>query len=364
MKNNLLLNKIIIIQHEYKELLAKLLPILQTSSCHEVFDEINIFWFKYNKIIQLYYYNFFVGNDSYVFTASTYLNYDEQEFLPFLLVGNKHVFDDPLSKFSQIINKNVTNFNQDILYNQIVLTIQNNLKLLENINNNIFILPLRLLTQSNTNNFLYDLGEKFFISLFNEIDNIDDYFNKCSNIHEIKRYIRNDVINLISFTVDDNKLLSFEERFHIALNDLKHILNPTKSDAYNFFMIIFGYIQQAIDIMASCIEYKCIPFIRNLVTVNYILLVTEGVEEIEHIKLLRYKMIIAYLIYAHFDRDILSSINFKEFIKINKEYNFNGKLFNILIEQNINKTNFSIPNIESIISIELQKFYNELLSKC
>lgn len=102
MKSNLLLNKICLIQNEYKSLLALLLPKLKNSYAPEVLDEINLFWFRHMGEIQLYLKNWFSGENSYVFTADTHMGYDDNEHLPFLLMGDKLVFDDPLSKYSEI----------------------------------------------------------------------------------------------------------------------------------------------------------------------------------------------------------------------------------------------------------------------
>ena len=47
----------------------------------EALDEINLFWFRHIEEVQLYLRLWFPGEDSYVFTASTYLDYDDNEHL-------------------------------------------------------------------------------------------------------------------------------------------------------------------------------------------------------------------------------------------------------------------------------------------
>lgn len=54
MKSNLLLDKIHLIQTEYKELLATLLPKLKSRHSPEALDEINLFWLRHIEEIQLY----------------------------------------------------------------------------------------------------------------------------------------------------------------------------------------------------------------------------------------------------------------------------------------------------------------------
>lgn len=91
MKSNLLLDKIHLIQTEYKELLATLLPKLKSSHSPEALDEINLFWLRHIEEIQLYLKAWFPGENSYVFTAATFMDFEDNEHLSFLLMGDKHL---------------------------------------------------------------------------------------------------------------------------------------------------------------------------------------------------------------------------------------------------------------------------------
>ena len=84
MKLNLLSEKITIIQREYCELLEKLLPKLKDGYAVEALDEINIFWYRYIDTVQLYLKSIQDNEECYVFTAATYLDYDDHEHFPFL----------------------------------------------------------------------------------------------------------------------------------------------------------------------------------------------------------------------------------------------------------------------------------------
>ena len=158
LKSNLLLDKIHLIQTEYKELLATLLPKLKSSHSPEALDEINLFWLRHIKEIQLYLKAWFPGENSYVFTAATFMDFEDNEHLPFLLMGDKHILDDPLSKYSEIRSKMPDGKDAVFLYEQIGVTAEDNLKLLENVHGEILILPLRLLNQSNGYHSLYSVG--------------------------------------------------------------------------------------------------------------------------------------------------------------------------------------------------------------
>ena len=282
MKSNLLLNKIHLIQTEYRDLLAALLPKLKSSHSPEALDEINLFWLRHIEEIKLYLRTWFPGENSYVFTAATFMDFEDNEHLPFLIMGDKHILDDPLSKYSVIRSKMPDGKDAEFLYDQIGVTAEDNLKLLENIHEEILILPLRLLNQSNDHNPLYKVGEQAFVSLFNGINSLNDYFAKCDSIGDIMRYARDDIGKLVMFSEDDDSTLPFEKRFRVALAGVQYMVDPAKSDSFNFFMLVFGCIQQAIDVIVSCVEYGCIPYIRYPVSLHYISLLSESMLDIEH----------------------------------------------------------------------------------
>lgn len=360
MKSNLLLNKIHLIQIEYKELLAALVPKLKSSHAPEALDEINLFWLRHIEEIQLYLRAWFPGENSYVFTAATYMDYDDKEHLPFLLMGDKHVLDDPLSKYAEIRNKMAEGKHAEFLYKQIGITAEDNLKLLENVHEEILILPLRLLNQSNAHNSLYKVGEQAFVSLFNEINSLSDYFSKCDSIDDIIQYAREDIGRLVMFSEDDDASLPFKERFKAALAGTQYMVDVNKPDSDNFFMLVFGCIQQAIDVIVSCVEYGCIPYIRYPVPLHYISLLSESMLDIEHINTLRFKMGVAFVVYQLCDKDKLTTVSFIEFMKKNQEYNFNSKLYHVLAEQGVNEKSFLGHTITQLVINELEKFYGIL----
>ena len=363
MKSNLLLNKIHSIQCEYKDLLAALLPKLKSGYSPESLDEINLFWLRHIDEIQLYLKAWFPGENSYVLTASTFMDFEDNEHLPFLLMGDKHVLDDPLSKYSEIRSKMLEGKTAEFLYEQIVVTAEDNLRLLENIRGEILILPLRLLNQSNSYNTLYKAGEQVFVSLFNGIDNLNDYFVKCKSFDDVMRFARENIGEFVMFSDNDNRTLPFEERFRIALDENQYMIDQCQSDSYNFYMLLYGYIQQAIDVIASCLEYGCIPYIRYPVSFYYISLLSESMLEIEHIATIRFKMSVAFVVYQLCDKGRLYSNCLNVFLKKSQEYNFNKKLFSVLSEHGVNENNFSMHSIRQLVIYELETFYNLLLEE-
>ena len=348
------------IQSEYKTLLAAMLPKLKNHHAPEALDEINLFWLRHIEKVQLYLKFWFPGENSYVFTAATYMDFDDNEHLPFLMIGEKHVLDDPLIRYSTIQNQMPQGKDAEFLYEKIGVTAENNLNLLENVREEIFILPLRLLNQPNDHNSLYKAGEQAFINLFNGINSLNDYFIKCNSIEDIVRFARKDIGTLVMFSEDDDSTLPLEERFKTALSQTQYLVDTNKSDSYNFFILVFGCIQQAIDVIVSCVEYGCIPYIRYPVSLHYISLLSESMSDIEHITKLRFKMSVAFVVYKLFDKSRLAGVCLEEFLKKNKIYNFNEKLFYTLAEHDVNESNFLGYTITQLVINELEAFYDIL----
>lgn len=363
MKYNLLSEKIIKIQDDYKYLLLALQENIENEFSTAALDEINLFWKRNIGVVQLYLYNEFSQNDGYVFTAATFMDYEDKEQYPFLLLGKQHILDDPLCKYSSICNSLDDPNVVEILKEQIKLTLDDNIKILENCKNAILVLPLRLISQITNDSVIYKFGENAFASLFNEIETIENYFEKCVTFSDIIHYAKSDIDKWVVFSENDNKELSFQERFNQAIKDNADMIGHYESDAKAFFVMVYGCIQQAIDVIVSCVEYNCTPFIRYPVALNYILLLIETLSKHKNLINMRFKLCIANLIYRICDKEKLSIIGFDKFIDRIEKYNFNDKLFCALKEHNIDEETFTVKNTVPVIENVLCKLYEFLEDK-
>ena len=358
MGQNFLLNKINLIQCEYRETLECLLPKLKRD--YTALDEIALFWNRYIEVVQLYLKYFFAGKDSYVFTSSAFLDINRKDHIPFLLIGKNHVVDDPLRKYVDVLSKISNGEKTEFLYRQIGITVEAHLKLLKSLDNQLLILPVRLLNQKSNYQFLYEMGENAFISFFEDIDSLEQYYKKCETYEDIIRYAKDNIAELILFSDDDDKSLPFEVRFKKMLEDYNDELSIEMTDANKFFMVIFGYIQQAIEVIVSCTEYECIPYVIHPISLHYIFLLSENIYNIKYIGILRFKTMVLYILYQLCDKDRHAHIEFEKFLQKIQVYDFNNKLFNSLNTNGINEDKFFDSNLKGLISDELEKFYQSI----
>lgn len=354
------MNKLYLIQNEYKELLTVLLPKIKSTHISEALDEINLFWIRHMGVVQLYLRTWFASGNGYVFTAATCMDFDNGEHLPFLLMGDKHILDDPLSSYIVMLRRMQDGEDKKCLANQIVITAECNLRVLENVSPDILILPLRLINQSVSNDSFYKIGEQIFVSFFNGIDSLNDYFEKCDSIDDIIRLGREDIGNLVMFSEYDDAQLSFKERFNAEVARSQYMINKNKADVVNFYYLVFGCIMQAVDVITSCIEYNCIPYIRYPVALHYVSLFLEGMSNSKQIKSIYFRMGVAFIIGKIVNTDKLLQVDLKEFIIKTKEYNFNNKLLQRLNVNGINENNYLNHRITPFVIEELEEFYSML----
>jgi hypothetical protein len=309
------------------------------------------------ELVRLYLTNVVANKDSYTFTAATFMDFDDKEQYPFLLLGKYHILDDPLCKYSDICSKMPEMRISKKLLEQIAITAEDDIKILEGCHGLIVVLPLRLLSQTSKDSVLFQMAEQAFSSLFNGINSLEDYFEKCCCYADIMKYARDDIGEIILFTEHDDRSLPFDERYSKAKIELSYTLEGKVSEARIFFLMVYGCIQQAVDIIVSCLEYECTPFLRFPVAVNYFLLLTENLGEIPSIPEMRYKACIANLFYKICDKEKLSQFGFDKFVDTIVSSSFSDKVFSSLSQDNIKGETFNVSAAVAIIEKCLTELY-------
>lgn len=357
MNYSLLRDEIKQIQQEYKNLLSNLLPLLKAKRSMVALDEINLFWARHIDIVKLYLKTELSVMNSYVFTAATYMDIEDKEQYPFLLLGDQHILDDPLCKYAEICIKMPDGIASELLYQQIVKAAEDDIRVINTCEDQIVILPLRLLNSPKEDNPLLNLGEQIFLSMFPDINSMETYVQKCSNFSDIVRYGIPNLSEIIMFSEDDDRATPFEERFRAAINNAPGMVDKTKSDAENFFMLVYGFIQQAIDVIVSCEEYRCIPYIRYPVALNYISLIAGNLLHMECIREMCFKMSIAFVVYNLCDKEKLSQAGFTTFLSCRDKICFSDKLFASLEEKGITYETYLKHPVREYVSNALLELY-------
>lgn len=358
MKKNLLIQEIKILQNEYRELLAKLLVYIEKDSILVALDEIVVFWMRHMDLVQLFLRSHAIHNQCYIFTAATYMDIADKENYPFMLLGDLHIMDDPLGRYCELCTKMQKDEISTEFWQQIVLTAKDDIRIIEECFGYIYVLPIRLINQLSDIKELMRISEQAFVNLFQDINSLKEYFSLCETFDDVIEHLRDKAENVILLGNNDNKELSIKERLHNSISDMPHLFNGNYSESFMFYQIVFGGIQQAVDVLLTCMEYKMIPLIRYKVVLNYFLLLADNFRDVDKADELKYKTCITHLIYQICDKEKLSRKGFKHFISTIQEIEF-GKTVFIELKTRVSFTdrlNFSV--ILPIIEEKLNELYN------
>lgn len=213
MPKNYLENQAIKLQAEYKELLRMTLD-KPNDDWFKCIDSIEIFWQKNKALVLCLLHNYFRPWEAYIFTAATYIDYATREHFPFLTVGYKHILDDPSCLYMRPYEV-ITDEYKKVLDNQIKKTLEDNFEILNNCQNEIFILPIRYFSE--VDHALIDSGaEQAFCSLFKNISSLKEYHQTIHTLKELEENLKPDATTKIFFGIKEDKLsLTLKERIEI-----------------------------------------------------------------------------------------------------------------------------------------------------
>ena len=355
MDKNFLNKTIVNIQDEYLNLLIKIKDQINTENFMCIVDEINIFWTLYTKIINLYLSTISIQDNAYVFTGATYLDLDDFEHYPFVTMGNIHIIDDPLCKYSGVYYKCKNVSFERTLKTQIIQTVNDNIKILKEYSNIFLILPLHLLKYENMK-LITKQANNIFLSMFSEkIVDIDTYLNKFNTIEEVVLGLKPNIETQIIFEEYEDTKINLEKRFKDYTNkDDLHFLSGN-SYSEKFYCIVVGFIIQSLNIIFNCTNFNLIPYLRYKVTFNYVMIIGQSFSNIPEIKNMLFKSQIAYIFYKIFDKYKFKEIPFNDFYKKINEYNFTEKIESELIEKNITMENAHIQEVIDILNHHIEK---------
>ena len=350
---NLLINKIYQLQDEYCELLETLINKLSESNSFAALDTIDVFWASNINIVELYLRNYATYLNSYMFTTATYIDIDNNEHLPFLLMGNTHIFDDPIFAFVQIVREYPqSNKVVDKLKKQIITTAKNNINIIKQINYNILVLPIRMCKLEEDGLFIRDMSEQLFISLFDEeISSMDKYREQCKTISDIENHLTKKAINILFM---EEKGSSFQERYLNTLHKSSYLFENNTDDNLYFDYLVRRAFMQVVDILVVNVHFNIVPYLRNLETFRFLHMLSENFIGIPNYKETQMKVSIGFIARDSFDYDKMSNVNFEEYVLRTKEYLFSDRVL-----EKIDCLPIELSKIKIVVEKELEQFYNE-----
>lgn len=333
--NDLLQYEVSETQKEYKDLLVRLKEKITQNNSAPILDEIEVFWYRHRRLVGHAIKYLSKSYQTYVFTAAVILDIDDFEHYPFLCLGDCHIWDDPIFSYIRMKEKSPNEvFNREI-EEQILRTIEDNIRIITELNDYILILPIRMISEVDLD-VRKKAAERAFFSLFNQPPkSIGEYFEQYTTIEDIDNGISEAVKERIIFSESDTYSSSFVDRFNANKTDSLLPISDKTSDAEVFLIRVFGYIYQALDIISNAVAYRFVPYIRYDVAFKYTLILYRAFEEIPEGNLWFNKLIIAHILHKSFDKESFKGISIQDYTKRIKETNFEKTLFRKIEEEKV-----------------------------
>ncbi len=356
MKSHLIKEEIKQLQIRYREILLKAKDNIFNDDSIAVIDEINVFWYKNKKLIELFLKSFLQPYNAYVFTAATILDVEDFEHYPFVTLGKFHIWDDPIYLYANIAGKAQNSTFDEKIKKQIIDTINDTLKIIEIADEIIYILPLRFLA-NDSSQLLHDTAMEVFLSLFNNDYSFKEYLENIHSIEDVKHSLRPGIENSIIFLKNEDSKLGFEKRFAKYKDSTVLPIPKDVSDAKIFWFAIVGYLMQALDVINICTRYQVNPYIRFEVTFTYMLILSINFKDQKEIQEMIFKSAIAYKLHMNFNKDKVKNIDFKRFYLNIQKLDFDNMLFSKLKEQEVTIDSRNAKLADEIIDDLLESLY-------
>lgn len=356
-KNDLLFEKICLIQTEYRYILEKIVDNVSPDDISDaILDEINLFWATRLEIVDLYLRNLSPTQDIYAFTGATFLDLDELEHYSLMLLGDIQILDDQAYIYANVVAKVKNPEFTQRMRKQIVNSIRSNLEILSKFNNNILVLPVRSSDFEHQQLIQKNLIHAFLELFKNPPNSMEEYFETYTTIDDLCNGLRDYVPNVLILSDTDDISKPFKERLNIALKDKCLSLGIDESIAFKFSTIVTGYLGQALDIIISCGTYKIIPYIRYSVAFHYVLLLSQNFAEQKEIQLMFFKCCLARVIYQDFDIERFKEVDFNVYYTVVRKSNFYKDLLSAFPVQSMECV--SAKEMNNNVREKLEKFYS------
>lgn len=362
MEYDLLLKEILDIQQDYRSLLIAIQSQFDSSEkLIQIADEITIFWYSRRNIIDLFLKNLPNDNSTYLFTGVGYLDVENNEHYPFVTIGKRHIIDDSLSRYMQDIKYDDESGFYFELIKQIQEAITDNIRILNEYFGIFLLLPVRFFVPNHID-ILHQATSDLFLSLFNSsLENIDDYFSKYDCINQVFDDINAEIKSEIKLLEDDSSLDSLEDKFEQYKKENKTI-SEEKNDITLFFLAVYGYIAQALDVILTSLEYNLVPYVRFKICHHYSLLLTptlisdieENLKERFEYKIMM--MTAVHVLYHCFNFSKIENCSFQEYISVVQSLDISNN-YTCMVLDNFASKNEQKRYINEIAKEELERIY-------
>lgn len=347
--------ELINIQYEYKNLLEKGLNEWEDEYFIEFIEEVNLFW-KQNEPVLLKIYNYeFPQIDTVFLTAVTKIDLEYMQHYSMKITGSICLIDDPLMSYLNLLNREIPKNMREKFSSVAKANVNESLRLIDSCSNDFIILPIRTIIPIDV---VMKASEQFFVSLFNNISDIEDYHKKIKTFDDIEKNLKDTVKTWILFGWDDDGYHngSLKERF-VDFVKGEYIGNKNSTAGKIFFFSQIGYISQSMNILFIMMELNFVPYVRGIVPFRYLTVLYTSLKENLNLSLdiQIVRTSISYFFERIFDYNLVAEISYNEYLE-----KINGLSLYKYVEDALSLKNKNLDEISlKQINLTVEQFYKD-----
>ncbi|ARF16729.1 hypothetical protein [Sporosarcina ureae] len=355
--NNDVLNNI---QVEYRNLLAELQTVIGEpsfgfSTALKLIDEVKLFWLKRLNLIEFEIERWSSSRECLLLSGAMYLDVENFEHYPFVLIGDYHVVEEPLIKFEGFFRNSNDTFKDSYTLNLFKEAYYDTFKIARDYPTSIHILPVKDLY--NQNNSKLELFDTFYWKFVSSILNTDlksgsEFLANYSSLSDIENGLDDYVLDNLVFTDIMDSKLNLEERCEKYRSQYPQLANLSNIRVFQF--ATYSFVTQALDILLTSVSSGFTPYIRNDITFRYFLLLKDTFVEDEKIRIMVEKTIIIFIMYNTISLEKLIKYNFNDLYEKVKEGQLLKRISERLSMSNITVLDGEVEKIGKMIHEELR----------
>ncbi|TEB05580.1 hypothetical protein Psch_02621 [Pelotomaculum schinkii] len=347
------------LQKKYKDVLVKAKDSITQSRSSAAVDEIGVFWFENKKFVEFILAQYFAPYSTYVFTAVTMMDINDNEHYPFSVLGLHHVYDDPLYKYINIANQIENPKFDEELQQHISNAIEDNIRIIDSCSGIISVLPVRYFANQSSD-LAYRAAKQAFFSMFSDKTDQKTYKDNYITIEDVVAGLAPHAKDTIIFDTYDEENLDLQSRFLKYKQNTVLPISKDMNDAQIFQFAMQGYFYQAFETLLMCAENRLIPYIRFDAAFHYMHMLSGNLGNSPESLDMIYKGIVAHVHHNIFDKERFTKLKFREYHTVMQESNYDARLFESLEKQGVNKRTPSVKAIaetsEAILESILLKY--------
>lgn len=355
MTSNALLEAVNQIQIDYLEVL-KLLKANRNSDIIPLANEILTFWFRKRKIIVFFLESLSKAERHYIYTGAAYLNVNQKEHFPFLLLPGNHIWDDPLPSYISSFKDLKTGELRKEIRPVFCKLVANNINIISSLHKLIHVLPVRFIFELDNLQTIKDTGDRLFLDLFKpelKITDIETYFSTFKSISDIEKGIRT---SLKEHILPSNSRGTFEQKFDNNKDRIPEFSSQL-DDVANFYSIVFGGLSQAMSILLVCATYNLKPYVHFYPAIHYLLWLYPIIAKTLRIEDIVFWAFVGFSISRNFNSSRFVSFSTKKFIDYLSDKQFATGLTYKLRKEKLNPGDLKTARIAKAVCEVLESVY-------